>query len=232
MRTITEFFAAKLKAIEGKMDTINEEATKSATEALKAEGKSDEEVQAALPEAIKAAVAAKLGEETKLEGDKLAMLHGAIEASKGGRGTLKRVIVMAPSAEGEKAPAGAKEIDGKFYVAEYFSETKMSQAPAREERGGRGGRDGKRGGRDGKGRGGRDGKPGGDRGGRGPRSDAPAGASMEGASSDGRRDRAPRAPAEPYKGPNRIQLKGGASAPSTPASGAESSGAASTEGAN
>jgi hypothetical protein len=230
MRTITEFYGRTLKTIAEKMPAITEEATKTATEAMKAEGKSEEEMTAALPAAIQAAIDAKLGEENKLEGDKLAMLSAALDLIKGARGELKRVIVMAPN-EGEKAPPNSREVDGKFYVAEFFPERATTQARApegRDARGGRGGKGGKggRGGKPGE-RGGRDGGGpgrGGDRGGRGenraPRGETPHGfIAVDGASpvgtADGersqRRERTPRAPAEPYTGPNRIVLKGGAS---------------------
>lgn len=236
MKTITEFFGMSLKTIAEKVPGITAEATTTATEALKAEGKSEEEMAAALPEAIKAAVAAKFAEQ-KLEGDKLAMCLAAIEVAKGVRGNLKRIVVMT-GAEGEKAPAGAKEIDGKFYVAELFPEA--ARAAPKDDRGdrfgGKGKRDGKggKGGRDGKGRGDGERAPRGDRperaqtpsngvviavkaGGAGvapghvavPQGDRPARAP--------RPAKKPRAPVEPYKGPNRIMLAG-----STPAANTES----------
>jgi hypothetical protein len=226
MRTITEFYGRTLKTIADKMASITEEATKTATEAMKAEGKSEEEMTAGLPAAIKAAVDAKLGEENKIEGDKLAMLSAALDLVKGARGDLKRVIVMAPN-EGETAPPNSREIDGKYYVAEFFPERANTQARApegRDARGGRGGKGGKGGGRGGKPgeRGGRDGGGpgrGGDRGGRGenraPRGETPHGfIAVDGApagENGQRRERTPRAPAEPYTGPNRIVLKSGAS---------------------
>jgi hypothetical protein len=243
MKTITEFFGKSLKTIEEKLPTITKEATATATETLKAEGKSEEEMTAALPEAIKAAVAAKLLETDKLEGDKLAMCLAAIEVAKSARGSLKRVLVMT-AAEGEKAPAGAKEVDGKYYLAEVFPEAGRPAAPdARDDRfGGKGKRDGK-GGRGGKG-GGRDGKPGGGRdGGRGgadrgersaggrperaERPQAPSNGVVIGVKAGGaagaaapghvpvpkgdrpaRAPKAPRAPVEPYTGPNRIAIGG------------------------
>jgi len=192
MRTITEFFGKSLKTIEEKLPAITAEATLTATETLKVEGKTEEEMTAALPEAIKAAVAAKLLETDKLEGDKLAMCLAAIEAVRGQRGgALKRVIVMVPASEGEKAPSGAREIDGKFYSVEFFPEAGRPAAAASQDgrlggkgkrdvkggRGGKGGRDSKGGGRDG-------GKPGG----RG-----------EGRSAEGRGDR-PERPQPPSNG--------------------------------
>lgn len=237
MKTITEFFGKSLKTIEGKLPTITAEATVTATESLKAEGKSEEEMTAGLPEAIKAAIAAKLLETDKLEGDKLAMCLAAIETIKGQRGSLKRVIVMT-AAEGEKAPAGAREIDGKYYVAEFFAEAGRPAAPdSRDDRfGGKGKRDSRdgKGGRGGKG--GRDGKPRGEdrsAGGRPERAERPQAPSngvvigvkaggTPGATAPGhvavpkgdrparapRAPKAPRAPVEPYTGPNRILLGG------------------------
>lgn len=237
MKTITEFFGKSLKAIEEKLPAITTEATGTATETLKAEGKSEEEITAGLPEAIKAAVAAKLLETDKLEGDKLAMCLAAIEAVKGQRGSLKRVIVMT-AAEGEKAPAGAREIDGKYYVAEFFAEA--GRPVAAESRDDRFGGKGKRDGRDGKGgrggKGGRDGKPGGGRDGAPRGADRSAGpqtpsngvviavkaGGAPGTTAPGhvavprgdrparapRAPKAPRAPVEPYKGPSRIVIGG------------------------
>ncbi|MBS1963174.1 MAG: hypothetical protein JST04_13240 [Bdellovibrionales bacterium] len=203
MRTITEFFGMNLKSAAEKIPALADEATKAAQEAMKAEGKTDEEITAGLPTAAKAALDAKIGETFKLEGEKLAMFAAALEVMKDARGTVKRILVQAKAKDDETPPSGAKEIDGKFYIVEGFPEAQ--KAPAREERGGKFGGKGGKGGRGDK-RGGR----GGDRGGRPPR-----GAAGEG-SSEGRAPRAPRAPVEPYKGPNRIALKG-----SAPASGGE-----------
>jgi ATP-dependent RNA helicase SUPV3L1/SUV3 len=216
MRTITEFFGPSLKAALEKLPTLNQEAAQAAQEAMKAEGKTDEEITVGLPAATKAALDAKIGETFKLEGDKLAMFAAALDVFKDARGAVKRILVQTKMTEEEKAPGTAKEIDGKFYSVENFVEA--GRAAPQEERGGKFGD--KRGG--GRGKGG----PGGDRGGRGaPRGDSPA-------RSDAPRGepRAPRAPrgdagapgftavtgesgrparparpaAEPYKGPNRI----------------------------
>jgi len=217
MRTITEFFGMSLKSAAEKIPGLNEEATKSAHEAMKAEGKSDEEIAAGLPTAAKAALDAKIGETFKLEGDKLAMFANALELMKDARGSVKRVIVMAKATEEEKAPANAKEIDGKFYVVEGFPEP--SRAAPRDERGGRGDKRGGKGGRGDK-RGGRGPREGGaprgegrfPRGGDRPQGDAGRDAGAPGfqavGGEGGRRPRAPRAPVEPYAGPNRIVIGG------------------------
>ncbi|MBC7386671.1 MAG: hypothetical protein H7301_10995 [Cryobacterium sp.] len=187
MKTITEFFGKSLKAIEEKIPAYQEELKTSVPEQLKADGKSEEEVTAGLEEALKAALHAKVGTENKLEGDKLAMLFNAMEVSRGVRGNLKRVIVMVPASETEKAPSSAKEIDGKFYFTELFPEAGRAAAPAGDDRfGGRGGKGG---------RGGRDGKGGRDGGGRGPGRGEGRGEGR--GAGRGGEDRAPRrAPAE------------------------------------
>jgi hypothetical protein len=212
MRTITEFFGMSLKSAAEKVPGLNEEATKSAQEAMKAEGKSDEEIATGLPTAAKAALDAKIGETFKLEGEKLAMFANALEILKEARGSVKRIIVMAKANEEEKAPANAKEIDGKFYVVEGFPEP--SRAAPRDERGGRGdkrggqgGRGDKRGGGRGEGRGPR-GEGRGPRGGDRPQGDAGAPGFQAVGGEGGRRPRAPRAPVEPYTGPNRIVIGG------------------------
>lgn len=234
MRTITEFFGMSLKTAAEKMPALKDEATKSAEEAMKAEGKSAEEIAAGLEAAAKVAFDAKVGETFKLEGDKLAMFTAALDVMKDARGTVKRIVVQAKAKDDEKPPAGAKEIDGKFYVVEGFVEAKREEP--RDERGGKFGD--KRGGKGGRGKGG----PGGDRGGkpRGPGGEGrgrPEGAprgepGMSGfgrpprdagapgfqtvTGESGRAPRAPRAPVEPYKGPNRIGGKPSGSGESAP----------------
>ncbi len=168
MKTVTEFFGKSLKALEEQIPSLTKELTASITETMKAEGKSEEEVAAGLPVVLKSQLDAKIGETQKVEGEKLSLLMGALTAIKGKRGNLKRVIVMAPSAEGEKAPNGAFEVEGKFFVCEFFPEPTRAHKGSRDEgrfEGRGGGRDGKRGGK--RGRGGRGGKDG-ERGGRGP----------------------------------------------------------------
>ena len=144
---------------------------------------------------IDAALEAKIGETRKLEGEKLSLFMTALQMTEGKKGNLKRVVVGALN-EGEKAPSGAIEKDGKFFVIEFFSEHAQRQAPV-EDRDARGGRDGKRGGgRDGKGRGGPGGGAGGGRGPGGPggfgggggagRGGRPGAPSTESGSADGR----------------------------------------------
>lgn len=191
MRTITEFVGKQLKDFEGKLAALKTEATNSATEALKAEGKSEEEIAGAIAEKTTEALNAKLTEATKLEGDKLAAFLVAVELVAGKKGNLKRVVVGALN-ENEKAPSGAIEKDGKIYVIEFFADAARAAAPARDERGGR---DGKRGGRGGKG--GRDGKGRGDsRGPRGDRGGERAAGGAPGAPGE-RSERAPRPAREP-----------------------------------
>ena len=163
MKTLTEFFGRNLKFIEEQMAMIQLDAKSAAEEVLKIEGKTEEEIQTALPEAIKTAVATKITELTKLEGEKIDWLFAALDMVKGKKGSIKRVLVMS-AGEGEKVPAGLKEVDGKYFSVELFPEAARPGAKmetSRDERGGR--RDGKKGGRDGKGRGGPGGRGGDDR---------------------------------------------------------------------
>ncbi len=166
MKTITEFAAITLK-----------NAAKTRDE-LAASGKTPEELPAALGEAL------------KLEGDKLAMLLVALELAAGARGDLKRVIVGALS-EGEKAPSGAQDKDGKQFLVELYPpiSAPSSGRPGRGE--GRGDKRG--GGRGDRKKGGKGGRGGGDRdrGGGGERS---AGGGERGAGGGGRGPRRERAP--------------------------------------
>lgn len=236
MKTITEFFGKSLKAIEEKVPALQASLKDTVAEQMKSEGKSEEEVTAGLEEGVKAALQAKIGEENKVEGDKLAMLFSALEVARSARGNLKRIVVMSPVKEGEKGPAGSTEIDGKFYVIELFPDGSRPApaADARDDRfGGKGkGRGGKPGGRDSKG--GRDDKGGraparGE--GRPPRAEAAApapGAFVIGVKAGAtgnlppnhvavpkgdrpaKKPREARAPVEAYTGPNRIVPSAGA----------------------
>src|SRR6185295_9282668 len=118
MKTLTEFAAPTLK-----------NAAKVRQELVTA-GKTPEELPAAMGEAL------------KLEGDKLTFMLAAIELVGEKVEDLKRVIVGALN-EGEKAPSGATEKDGKQFVLEYY--------PSLSAKGGKPGRDGKRGERGGRG---------------------------------------------------------------------------------
>ncbi len=199
MRTITEFVGKQLKDFEGKLAQLKTEAANAATEALKAEGKTEEEIAGAIAEKTTETLNAKITEATKLEGDKLVAFLAAVELVAGKKGNLKRVVVGALN-ENEKAPSSAVEKDGKIYVVEFFADAARAAAPARDERGGRDGKRGGRGGKGGKG-GGRDGKGRGDS--RGPRSDRsqersgePRAAGAPGAPGE-RTERAPRPAREP-----------------------------------
>src|SRR5262245_23683379 len=62
---------------------------------------------------------AAMGEELKLEGDKLTLFLAALEVAEGRHAALKRIVVYAPE-EGKAAPSGAVEKDGKYFLAEFF----------------------------------------------------------------------------------------------------------------
>jgi hypothetical protein len=202
MKTLSEFFGKSLRSLEEQLPKIREEAAQTAQageEALKTEGKSEEEIKAATAEATQTAINAKLEELTKYQGDKITWLKNALSLIEGKRGNLKRVIVM-EAAEGEKSTREARLVDGKYFAVEFYQEAARPAAPEHS----RGGRFGdKRGG--GKGRGGRDsdrkgrdGKPGrsfGDRPARGPGA-GPAQTVTDGAPRTARPQPARRAPTE------------------------------------
>lgn len=155
MKTMTEFSSFALKtAVE-------------AADALATSGKTPEELPAAL------------GEQLKLEGDKLTWMVAAIDVARAKNKNLKRILVLTLN-EGEAAPKGAEVKEGFVLLPETFPSAHAPAAPQKDDRrdGKRGGKRGdKRGGRDGKSGGGRDGKPGGggERGARGPRRDGDSG---------------------------------------------------------
>lgn len=133
MKTITEFDSFRLKNAGQK------------AQELAAAGKTPEECAQAI------------GEELKMEGDKLKMFMNALEIVKTRGQGLKRIVVMTVG-EGEKTPAGAEKKDDHFYLAEFFP-LPPEQQNGRRRRGGRGDgrRDGgRKGGRKGGGR--RDGR--------------------------------------------------------------------------
>ncbi|MDR3608121.1 MAG: hypothetical protein P4M08_12160 [Oligoflexia bacterium] len=160
MKTLSEFFGKNLRALEEQLPKISQEATQSAEEALKAEGKSEEEIKAALPEATQKAVLAKLTELTKYEGDKAVWLKNALSLVHGKRGNLKRVIVM-EAAEGEKSTQNTQLVDGKYFAIEFYPDPSRAAAPRpskddqsggkrrgrrdRDKKGGRGAPSGERG---------------------------------------------------------------------------------------
>ena len=105
-----------------------------AQKALTAEGKSPEEVQAAL------------GEKYKFEGDKLKYFINALDVASKENGILKRVIVVSLG-EGEAAPAKATQVEEMHYVADILNTAKPAPAEKSDGRGGprgkgRGGRGG------------------------------------------------------------------------------------------
>jgi hypothetical protein len=200
MRTITEFFGKSLKTIEDTIPALRETLVGEVTERLKAEGKSEEEVTASLDAEVQTALQAKVGETHKMEGDKLALFFNALQVASKAKGNLKRIVVMAPSKEGEKGPSGSIEVDGKFFVVELFPEARRA-APVEDSK--KDGRPGKRGA---KGRGGKGGRDGNREGGRG-----------EGARERKAGERGPRKPAVPYTGPNRIVPVGSTAAASAAA---------------
>ncbi|MBX2986579.1 MAG: hypothetical protein KF802_01660 [Bdellovibrionaceae bacterium] len=125
MKSVTEFPSFKL--VEG---------IKAHT-ALMAEGKNPEEIQAIL------------GEQFKLEGDKLKYFVNALDVAGKNPDKLHRVKIMS-LAEGETAPPKATQFEELYYVPEFH---RGGQAPepkaASGGRGGPGGRGGRQGGRGG-----------------------------------------------------------------------------------
>lgn len=121
MKTLTEFFATSLKAAQ------------KAKEELVAAGKTAEELTAAL------------GEQLKLEGDKLTRMISALDAVESRWDDLKRVVVLGLG-EGEKAPAHARMVGELVFVVEHYAPLNVKKAPQESHRRGRDGKKG-RGGR-------------------------------------------------------------------------------------
>lgn len=119
MKNITEFPSFTLtKAVTAKT-------------ALLAEGKSPEEVQTSL------------GEQFKLEGDKLKHFVAALDVASQNAANLRRVLVVT-LAEGEKAPAKAVQVEEHHYVPEFvITAAPVKAAPEKGDRRG-GGKGGKR----------------------------------------------------------------------------------------
>jgi hypothetical protein len=140
MKTLTEFTATTLaNAAKAKQELI-------------AAGKTPEELPAALGEAL------------KVEGDKLSLLLSALDTlGEKAPKDLKRVVVLSLG-EGEKAPAGSKQVEDKcFLIENYAMPSKGPQgAGPHDDKKGRGD---KRGGGKGRGGGGRDDRRGGGGGG-------------------------------------------------------------------
>lgn len=111
MKSVTEFAGYTLTA------------ALSAQKALAAEGKSPEEVQAAL------------GEKYKLEGDKLKYFINALDVASKETGVLKRVIVASLN-EGEAAPAKSTQVEEMCYIADILNTAKPAPAEKSDGRGG------------------------------------------------------------------------------------------------
>ena len=146
MKTLTEFSGFLLKEAMAKKA------------ALLTEGKTEEEVQAALVELM------------KLDEAKTGFYKNVIDMTSSRMDRVKRVVVALRATEAEKVPESYIEREGHFYLVEYFpsSDSRGSSRDSRDDRGygndrGRGGRGGSGGDR---GRGGNDrGRGGNDRGG-------------------------------------------------------------------
>jgi hypothetical protein len=101
-----------------------------AKNALTAEGKTPEEIQASI------------GENFKLEGDKLKHFINAVDVAGQNSTNLKRVMVVSLN-EGESAPAKATKVEEHYYVPEFLITSAPQPAATRDAKGGRGGRGGK-----------------------------------------------------------------------------------------
>jgi len=159
MKTITEFSGFTLK------DALSKKS------ALLAEGKTEEEAQAAINEQLKL-----------LDDTKVTFFKNAIDMSKSRLDQVKRVVVAVKSSETEKVPEAFSEREGNFYLVEFFSQaSSAARGNYSDERDFRGGRGGDRG------RGGRDG-----RGGPGRSGDRGRGEGRSEGRGEGRPDRGPR----------------------------------------
>lgn len=116
MKSITEFAQHTLQKVS------------TAKAALTAEGKTPEEISAAI------------GESFKYEGDKLKYALAASDLTNGQ--TAIRRVMVATFAEGETVPAKYQKIDDTYYLIENLITTKvdMTAAAAKPGRGGPGGR--------------------------------------------------------------------------------------------
>jgi hypothetical protein len=121
MKSVTEF--ANVTLTQGQK----------AKEALAAEGKSPEEIQAGL------------GEKFKMEGDKLKHFWNALDVAAQHKDNLKRILVQSYG-EGENTPAKSMKVEEHHYTPDFHVDPKKAAAPAKDEKGGRGGRGGKGGG--------------------------------------------------------------------------------------
>ena len=122
MKAVTEFPAFTLnKALQMKTT-------------LTTEGKSADEIKESL------------GQNFKLEGEKLGYFVQSLEVATTNSENLKRVLVMKLN-EGEKAPAKSVQVEDVAYVPEFLIQPGALNKPAADAKGGRGGRGG-RGGND------------------------------------------------------------------------------------
>jgi len=125
MKTLTEFSGFTLKEALAKKS------------ALIAEGKSEEEVLAAIHEQL------------KLDEAKAGFYKNVVDMTSSRIDRVKRVVVALKATETEKVPEAYMEREGHFYLVEYFptadSRARMG-ASDRDDRGGRGGRGNDRGG--------------------------------------------------------------------------------------
>lgn len=111
MKSVTEFWSFTL--LPG-METKN---------ALAAEGKTPEEIQAAV------------GEKHKLEGDKLKHFINAIDVAAKNLEKLSRVIVVTLN-EGENPPPKAVKVEEHFYIPDFKVDPKPVATKKADERGG------------------------------------------------------------------------------------------------
>lgn len=119
MKTITEFSGFSLK------DALAKKT------ALVTEGKTEEEIQAALKEAL------------NLDDTKLPFCQNALDMTSSRVDRVKRVLVAVKAKDDEKVPEEFAEREGHFYLVEFFPDPTQAGRP----RGGRDSRDGGRGGR-------------------------------------------------------------------------------------
>lgn len=118
MKAVTEFSVFTLnKAIQAKT-------------ALAAEGKTPEEIQE------------NLGQNLKLEGEKLTYLIQSLDVATTHAQNLKRVVIVKLN-EGEKAPAKAVQVEELHFIPEFFAQAQPANNAAASTKGGRGGKGGK-----------------------------------------------------------------------------------------
>src|SRR4051812_3351298 len=106
MKTLTEFSGFVLK------DALSKKA------ALIAEGKTEEEAQAAINEIL------------KLDETKTPFYKNAIDMTSSRLDRVKRVVVALKATETEKVPESFVEREGHFYLLEYFPQAGASSRSA------------------------------------------------------------------------------------------------------